>query len=51
MVIWEFTNFSDEDLEEIHDAALVLNSFGIEQDEDMMVEIKKEQRKRAEEAY
>ncbi|KKM76076.1 hypothetical protein LCGC14_1383910 [marine sediment metagenome] len=51
MGIWEFTEQSNEDLDSIIEHCEALQELGIEQDEDMMAELRAEQRKREEEAY
>ena len=49
MAIWEFTAYSKEDLKKIIDCINILSMYGIEQDEDMVMEIQQEFRKRLEE--
>ncbi len=49
MSIWEFTEYNDEDLDEILEHIEALMKFGIEPDEDMLRELTDEIEKREEE--
>lgn len=44
--MWEFTEFSDDDLDKIITHCEALENLGIEQDEDMMRELYAEKEKR-----
>jgi hypothetical protein len=49
MAIWEFTEYNDEELEEISKHCKALSDLGIEQDEEMISELHAEQERREEE--
>lgn len=49
MAIWDFTNYDKEDLDSILKHCEALEELGIQQDEDMMIELRAEISKREEE--